>query len=106
MVSTIYNKILSKGQYYGFLPFSKKNHIANIIITDRFIRFVELKQANPLIAARWGEKLLPAGLISNGEIQDYQSLMMILEECVDEWKIRNRKVRFLIPELLELFVKS
>ena len=89
----------------AFSLFSKKNHIANIIITDRFIRFVELKQANPPIAARWGEKLLPAGLISNGEIQDYESLMMILEECVDEWKIRNRKVRFLIPESLVIIRK-
>ena len=78
----------------AFSLFSTKNHITNIIITDRFIRFVELKQANPPIAAKWGEKLLPAGLISNGEIEDYESLMMILEECVDEWKIRNRKVRF------------
>ncbi len=30
---------------------------------------------------------------------------MILEECVDEWKIRNRKVRFLIPESLVIIRK-
>lgn len=80
--------------------FSRKNHIVNIIITDRCIRYLELKQANPPVAAKWGERLLPNGLISNGKIQDYETLVMILEECVDEWKIRNRKVRFLIPESL------
>ena len=82
-----------------------KNRIVNIIITDCCIRFLELKQAKPPVAAKWGERLLPNGLISNGKIQDYETLAMILEECVDEWKIRNRKVRFLIPESLVIIRK-
>ena len=89
----------------AFSLFSQKNRIANIIITDRFIRFLELKHSNPPIAGKWGERLLPGGIISNGKIQDYDTLSMILEECVDEWKIRNRKVRFLIPESLVIIRK-
>ena len=90
----------------AFSLFSRKNHIVNIIITDRCIRYLELKQAKPPVAAKWGERLLPNGLISNGKIQDYETLVMILEECVDEWKIRNRKVRFLIPESLVIIRKD
>ena len=75
----------------AFSLFSRKNHIVNIIITDRCIRYLELKQAKPPVASKWGERLLPNGLISNGKIQDYETLSIILEECVDEWKIRNRK---------------
>ena len=89
----------------AFSLFSRKNHIVNIIITDRCIRYLELKQAKPPVASKWGERLLPNGLISNGKIQDYETLVMILEECVDEWKIRNRKVRFLIPESLVIIRK-
>ena len=56
----------------AFSLFSQKNRIANIIITDRFIRFVELKHSNPPVAGKWGERLLPGGIISNGKIQDYR----------------------------------
>ncbi len=69
-----------------------------MIINDHSIRYLELKQANPPIAYRCGERLLPAGIINNGKIQDYETLVMILEECVTEWKIKKRPVRFLIPE--------
>lgn len=89
----------------AFSLFSIKKRIVNIIITDRCIRFLELKQAKPPVAAKWGERLLPNGIISNGKIQDYETLAMILEECMDEWKIRNRKVRFLIPESLVIIRK-
>lgn len=85
--------------------FSKRNRIVNIIITDRFIRFLELKQSKPPVALRWGERLLPIGIISNGKIQDYETLSMILEECLDEWKIHNRKVRFLVPDSLVIIRK-
>lgn len=78
--------------------FSKKNRIVTIIINDHFIRYVELKQTNPPVVAKWGERLLPNGMMSNGKIYDYDNLVLILAQCVDEWKLRNRKVRFLIPE--------
>ncbi len=69
-----------------------------MIITDHFIRYVELKQATPPIAHKFGERMLPVGVITNGKIQDYETLVMILEECLQEWKIQKRQVRFLVPE--------
>jgi len=69
-----------------------------MIITDYFIRYVELKQANPPTAHKFGERMLPVGVISNGKIQEYETLLMILEECLQEWKIQKRQVRFLVPE--------
>lgn len=78
--------------------FSQKNRVVNIIINDHSIRYLELKQANPPIPHKWGERLLPSGIISNGKIIDHEVFATILEECVSDWKLRNRKVRFLIPE--------
>ena len=46
----------------AFSLFSQKNRIVNIIINDHFIRYLELKQSNPPIAAKWGERLLPSGI--------------------------------------------
>lgn len=78
--------------------FSRKSRIVNIIISDHSIRYLELKQVNPPLPLKWGERLLPHGLINNGKINDVDTLSMILDECIEEWKIRNRKIRFLIPE--------
>lgn len=78
--------------------FSSNKRIISIIINDHSIRYLELKQANPPIANRWGEHLLPPGIIINGKIQDYETLSLNLEECITEWKIRKRSIRFLVPE--------
>lgn len=76
-----------------------------MIINDHSIRYLELKQATPPMANRWGERLLPTGIINNGKIQDYETLVMILEECLSEWKIKKRPVRFLIPETFVIIRK-
>ncbi|MGG0716316.1 pilus assembly protein PilM [Robertmurraya massiliosenegalensis] len=81
-----------------FTLFSRKKRVVNMVITDHSIRYLELKQMNPLIPLRWGERLLPTGIIVNGKINDYETLINILEECVTDWKLKNRQVRFLIPE--------
>lgn len=78
--------------------FSRKNRVVNMIINDHSIRFLELKHAKPPVPHKWGERLLPSGLITNGRINDSETLANILEECVSDWKLRNRQVRFLIPE--------
>jgi len=78
--------------------FSSKKRIVNIIINDHSIRYLELKQANPPVANKWGEHMLPPGIISNGKIQDYETLSLILDGCLTEWKIRKRPIRFLVPE--------
>lgn len=78
--------------------FSRKGNVVNLVINDHAIRYLELKQVKPPIASKWGERLLPNGIINNGKILDFESLTSILEECIHDWKLRNRQIRFLIPE--------
>lgn len=78
--------------------FPRKKRTINVVINDHSIRYLELKQADPPVPYKWGERLLPNGIVSNGKIHDYETLANILEECVTDWKLRNRQVRFLVPE--------
>jgi type IV pilus assembly protein PilM len=85
--------------------FTPKKRIINLVLNDHSIRFVELKQATPAAAQRWSERFLPPGIISDGKIADLDSLTNILEECIDEWKIQRRLVRFLVPDPLVIIRK-
>ncbi|MFE8703444.1 type IV pilus biogenesis protein PilM [Cytobacillus sp. FJAT-54145] len=81
---------------FSLLP--RKNRTVNLIINDHSIRYVEIKQHNSIIPYKWGERYLPFGLITNGKINDLETLSNILEECIEEWKIKKRQVRFLVPD--------
>jgi type IV pilus assembly protein PilM len=74
------------------------NQIANIIIKDHVIRFIGVKQSSQLVVQKYHERYLPQGLIVEGKIIERETLELILEECVEEWGIRKRKVRFNIPD--------
>ncbi|MFP5106498.1 type IV pilus biogenesis protein PilM [Neobacillus sp. C211] len=89
----------------AFSLFTSKNRIINLVLNDHSIRLLELKQANPPAAQRWCERFLPPGIISDGKITDIDSLANILEECIGEWKIQRRKVRFLVPDPLVIIRK-
>jgi type IV pilus assembly protein PilM len=88
-----------------FSLFSPKNRMINIVLNDHSIRYVELKQANPPIAQKWHERFLPPGIIRDGKITDFDSLANIMDECIVEWKIRKRSVRFLVPDSLVIIRK-
>ncbi|MFC0270167.1 type IV pilus biogenesis protein PilM [Metabacillus herbersteinensis] len=79
-----------------FLSF--KGKIGNIIIKDHSIRYVELKQSLPNVLQKCEERLLPPGLIKDGKIENAETLAMILDECVSDWGIKGRKVRFTVPD--------
>ncbi|MBU8916626.1 pilus assembly protein PilM [Bacillus sp. FJAT-29953] len=89
----------------AFSLFSTKNRIINLVINDHSVRFLELKQANPPTPQRWNERFLPPGIITDGKIVDIDSLSTILEECIDEWKIRRRSIRFIVPDPLVIIRK-
>lgn len=72
--------------------------IANIIFKDHAIRFVEMRSSSPLNIRLEGERELPPGIIHEGNIIDKESLIMVLEECVDEWKIKGLDVQFIVPD--------
>ncbi|WP_026572299.1 type IV pilus biogenesis protein PilM [Bacillus sp. UNC438CL73TsuS30] len=89
----------------AFSLFTPKNRIINLVLNDHSVRLVELKQANPPIVQRWNERFIPPGLISDGKIADVDSLSGILEECIDEWKIQRRPIRFIVPDQLVIIRK-
>lgn len=89
----------------AFSLFTPKNRIINLVLNDHSIRLLELKQSNPPSAQRWNERFLPPGIISDGKITDIDSLANILEECIEEWKIQRRQVRFLVPDQLVIIRK-
>lgn len=83
----------------------RKNRPVHIMIKDYVIRYVELKQTNPLVVQHFRERYLPNGIIKEGKIIDRESLSLILEECIDDWKIRKRKVFFHVPDALVVIRK-
>jgi type IV pilus assembly protein PilM len=89
----------------AFSLFSSKNRIINLVLNDHSIRLLELKQAKPPTPLRWSERFLPPGIIADGKIIDLDSLSSILEECIDEWKIRHRPIRFIVPDPLVIIRK-
>ncbi|MBY0123961.1 type IV pilus biogenesis protein PilM [Bacillus sp. S/N-304-OC-R1] len=86
--------------------FSRKNRIINIVINDYSIRFVELKNTNPLSIHRWGQRLIPFGIVRDGKIIDHDTLETILEECVTDWKLQKRSVRFIVPDSFVIIRKA
>ncbi|PLR93713.1 type IV pilus biogenesis protein PilM [Bacillus sp. T33-2] len=85
--------------------FSGRSRVINIVINDHSIRYVEMKQKNPPVPLHFGERFLPAGIISDGKIQDFDTLANILDECIDDWKIAKREVRFTVPDSLVIIRK-
>lgn len=75
-----------------------KKRLANIVFKDHVIRYTELKQNNPPVIQACGEYFLPEGIIKDGKIIDFDALQDILEQCIDEWRIPKRLVRFLVPD--------
>ncbi|WP_165389339.1 type IV pilus biogenesis protein PilM [Fictibacillus sp. BK138] len=81
---------------FGLSLFNKKR--INLIIQDHVIRYIDMKQPEQLDVKSSGERYLPEGLIQDGVITDRETLLNILEECVEDWGIKGREVQFLIPD--------
>ena len=81
---------------FGLGLFNKKR--INLIIQDHVIRYLDLRQPEELDVKSSGERYLPEGVIQDGIIQERETLLTILEECVEDWGIKGREVQFLIPD--------
>ncbi|MDQ0269987.1 type IV pilus biogenesis protein PilM [Cytobacillus purgationiresistens] len=77
---------------------STRNRICNIIINDYSIRYVELKQKNAITRVRWHERMIPNDIVRDGKIIDLHSMQNILDSCVDEWMLRRKAMRFIVPD--------
>jgi type IV pilus assembly protein PilM len=89
----------------AFSLFSSRSKVVNIVINDHSIRYVELKQKNPALPLHYGQRYLPPGIIMDGKIQDFDTLVNILDECIDDWKISKREIRFIVPDSLVIIRK-
>ncbi|WP_088033220.1 type IV pilus biogenesis protein PilM [Evansella clarkii] len=86
------------------LNIGKKYDIA-IQIKDHVIRYVATKQHSLSHIHSYGEKYLPDGIIEKGKIINEASFNLILEELTDEWKLRNQRVMFFVPDASVFFRK-
>ncbi|NMH69876.1 pilus assembly protein PilM [Bacillus sp. RO3] len=77
--------------------FNKRKSRINLVISDQWIRFIELKSVSPLRIHHYGERRIADGVISEGKIIEKETLQVLLEECVLDWDIKKREVQFLIP---------
>lgn len=76
----------------------RKNRPIYFIIKDYVLRAIEIKSTNPLIVNDFHERYIPAGIVKDGKIIDEEMFLLILEECLTEWKIGKRKVMFHVPD--------
>lgn len=83
--------------YKKFLPKFLTRRFAGLAISDRSIRFTELYRTRKgLRLKKFGERSIPSGIISEGEIKDSKKLEEILIELRKE--IGTRFVRVSLPE--------
>jgi type IV pilus assembly protein PilM len=81
---------------FGIGLFNKRR--INLILQDHVIRYLDLRQPELLDVKSSGERYLLEGLIQDGIISDRETLLTILEECIDDWGLKGREVQFLIPD--------
>ncbi|MGE8078443.1 type IV pilus biogenesis protein PilM [Peribacillus loiseleuriae] len=73
-----------------------RQHRVHLSIKDRYIRFVESGKKRKLLA--YGQKSLPDGVVVEGQIKDRETLELIMEEMVEQWKLKGKKVSFCVPD--------
>ncbi|UCZ52095.1 pilus assembly protein PilM [Bacillus shivajii] len=79
--------------------FQRKKQIRNcLMIQDHVIRCVRAKRPQLDAITEFYERYLPPGIIENGNIKELETFMTILEECVDDWKLKRQNVFFTIPD--------
>ena len=77
---------------------NKRTRVATVTIEEDAIRMVEVRSTSPLHVVCAEERSLPSGIIVDGKIVDADTLVSILGEVVDEWKLSRKSVRFLAPD--------
>ena len=78
-------------------------HRVHMSIKDRSILFVEAGKKNQFY--QYGQKCLPSGVINEGQIQDIETLTMLMEEIVTVHKLKGRTLSFCIPDSLVIVRK-
>ncbi|RAP74745.1 type IV pilus biogenesis protein PilM [Paenibacillus montanisoli] len=80
----------------GFQWGLKKKDIANLVIKDHVIRFLEGRDVDAIKI--FDECYLPEGLIADGKIMDIHKLQQLLQPRVKQWGIKHREIRLTLPD--------
>lgn len=75
--------------------FSINKKQVSMVIKDHVIRYVETNGENII---SFGERLLPPGIIQDGKIIDNETIAQIVDECVSLWRLRRKKLSFIVPD--------
>jgi type IV pilus assembly protein PilM len=74
------------------------------VIKDHYIRFVESDKKNRFL--NYGQKCLPDGVVTDGQIKDREVFEMILDEIIDEGNLKGSKMSFCIPDSFMIIRKT
>lgn len=80
--------------------FRKSRRIANILIEDYVVRMVENNGDDLLSLHTIAEKPIPKQVIKNGRLIDELTFFELMQEAVEEWEIKGKRVRFFVPQSL------
>lgn len=70
----------------------------NIVVKDHVLRF-SYNDSNSMDAIQYyGEYVLPSGLIKEGRVQDAAAFSAIMEEMVEEYKWKGKRLYFCVPD--------
>lgn len=81
----------------SIITVGKQEHIS-LQIKDHVLRCVVTKQPSVDTIVDYFEKVIPEGILEKGKIIDAESFEMFLSECVTEWKLKRKHIRFLVPD--------
>lgn len=73
-----------------------------LFISDHVIRYARVKGRSLEGIDFIDERYIPKGVFSGGQVREVDMLLTLLQECVDQWKLRNQKVIFSLPDSLAL----
>ncbi|GGE75753.1 type IV pilus biogenesis protein PilM [Priestia taiwanensis] len=80
------------------LSFLTRKKDASIEIKDYVIRYGDIKHRAPVVVNRCEEYYVPEGIIHNGKIVDMDKFKEIIRTCVQEWGLKGRNIRFIVPD--------
>lgn len=83
--------------------FRSRQHRVHFTITDHYIRLLESDKKNTFLSYR--QKCLQEGVIVEGQIRDMEVFGMILDEMVEEYKLKGSKITMSIPDPFTIIKK-
>ncbi|MYL53354.1 hypothetical protein GLW08_08385 [Pontibacillus yanchengensis] len=83
---------------FSLKPLKPKKHRVNMVIKDHVIRFCYNDQASLEDIQFVGEQMLPSGIIKEGKVQDIFVLTSIIEELVETYNWKRKKLYFCVPD--------